>query len=587
MLKLIHSVSQSIIPLALLSTMFDATYAFLVNTYLFKRVLNSLQQGRELKYIVIEIGVIFLFVIFTTIFNQCYSLFWELKTPILRQTVHKKLEDKALEVELACFESPTFYDTYVKATDEASKRAIDVLNNLCDVLWLIINGIATAALVASISPIFLILPCLPLIATLIVGRKRNKLKFKREMRNKEVNRQKGYVRRTFYLVDYAKEMRLSNIHKVLYHRMHESVAQLIDIAKEYGFKLMWFSYLFGVLFDYIVYGGTVILAAFQTLVKGTLPLGDCFVVINSISMIAWCLNDAGDTFMKLDENSQYIDNLRAFLEYKSKMPEIADAPIAKDHQYLDIQNMSFVYEGQETPVLKNISFSVKKGEKIAIVGHNGAGKTTLVKLLMRLYDPNEGRISLDGRDIREYRLSTYRNLFGTVFQDYRLFSASVADNVLLRAAHEEADRTLIEDSLKKSGIYDKIASLPRGIDTIVTKEFDKEGAVFSGGEAQKISIARIFARDPEIVILDEPSSALDPLAEDEMYRNMFAACDGKTVIFISHRLSSATMADHVYLFEKGEIIEHGTHHELLAMNGKYADMWHKQAEKYSMKEASL
>ena len=171
-----------------------------------------------------------------------------------------------------------------------------------------------------------------------------------------------------------------------------------------------------------------------------------------------------------------------------------------------------------------------------------------------------------------------------MFQDYRLFATTVAENVLLRGNVTNEDREKVKDALKCAGVYDKIEELPEGVDSTVTKEFDKNGAVFSGGEAQKVSIARLFAGDQEIVIMDEPTSALDPIAEQEMYRNMFDACKGKTVVFISHRLSSATMADRVYMFENGAIIEEGKHAELLQKNGKYAEMWHKQADSYAIGE---
>ena len=243
--------------------------------------------------------------------------------------------------------------------------------------------------------------------------------------------------------------------------------------------------------------------------------------------------------------------------------------------------MTFNYEGQPKPALSNINFTINAGEKIAIVGHNGAGKTTLIKLLQRLYDPSEGEILVNGENIKSYRLSSYRNLFGSVFQDYQLFATTIAENIMLRGGITDKDRTTVKGALIRTGIYDKIKILSNGVDSNVTREFDNEGAMFSGGEAQKIAIARIFAGKQEFIIMDEPTSALDPIAEQEMYRNMFEVCEGKTVIFISHRLSSATMADRVYMFENGEIIEQGTHSELLAMNAKYADMWHKQADTYS------
>ena len=345
--------------------------------------------------------------------------------------------------------------------------------------------------------------------------------------------------------------------------------------------MMWFAYFFDFIFDIVVYFGSILLAAFKTLVKKNMLLGDCFVIINSITNIAGNLSYAGDVILKLDENSLYVDNLRAFLDYEVQIAEDQNAPAVPKMQELELCNVGFSYEGQKNAALQGVNLKIRAGEKIAIVGHNGAGKSTLIKLLLRLYDTTEGEIRLNGENVKSYRLSSYRGLYGTVFQDYRLFATNVAENVMLRGHLTDEDEARVEDALKQSGISDKVHSLPEGIHTTVTKEFDPDGAVFSGGEAQKISIARIFAGEQEIVILDEPTSALDPIAEQEMYQNMFEACKGKTVIFISHRLSSATAADRIYLFEKGRIKEQGTHAELLALDAAYADMWHKQADTYT------
>lgn len=581
MIGLIMKACPGVFVLGLISTILGAANSFLLNTYLYKYALNALQEGKELKTVLITLACMFSYSIIYEIFCCAADCYFELKHPVVESYIQNLLQKKASTVDLACFESSAFYDTYVKATGAATEWAYSVINNIMSVVWMMINVIAVGALIITIDPVFLLFAFLPFFCTLFVGKKRNRIRYDYNMRNKEVGRQKGYVRRTFYLRDFSKEMRLTEMWKVMFKRMHSSVSEMKEIVNKYGYKMMFFRYLFDFVFDVLVYTGTIILAAFKTLVLKNMLLGDCFVVINSITNVAGSINNIGNVFFRLDESSLYVDNLRDFLEYEVHIAEDENAPVVPSFQKLELKNMTFGYEGQEKPALSNVNLTVNVGEKIAIVGHNGAGKTTLIKLLQRLYDPNEGEILLNGENIKNYRLSSYRNLFGTVFQDYRLFAATVAENVMLRGDITDADRAVVKDALERAGIYDKIESLSNGVDSNVTREFDNEGAMFSGGEAQKISIARIFAGKQEIVIMDEPTSALDPIAEQEMYRNMFEACEGKTVIFISHRLSSATMADRVYMFENGEIIEQGTHSELLAMNAKYADMWHKQADTYA------
>ena len=581
MLRLMIKACPGVPILALISVVFGSLHSFLLNTYLYQYALNALQEGKELKIILITLGCMFGYSVLYRLFQCISSCYFNLKYPKVEAYIQNLLQKKAAEVDLACFENSAFYDTYVKATGEATDRAYTVMNHILDVIWITINVVAVGTLIITIDPIFLILALLPLFCTLLIGKKRNRLKYDYNMRNKEVARQRDYVRRTFYLNDFSKEMRLTEMWKVMYKRMHSSISEMKEIVNQYGYKMMFFRYLFDFAFEVVVHSGTIILAAFKTLVVKNMLLGDCFVVINSISNIAENMNYIGDVFFKLDENSLYVDNLRDFLEYEVHIAEDANAPVVPSFQKLELKNMTFAYEGQERCALVHVNLTIHAGQKIAIVGHNGAGKTTLIKLLQRLYDPSEGEILLNGENIKNYRLSSYRSLFGTVFQDYRLFATTVAENVMLRGNITDEDRDTVKDALIKAGIYDKIDALAKGVDSNVTREFDNEGAMFSGGEAQKISIARIFAGKQEIVIMDEPTSALDPIAEQEMYRNMFEACKGKTVIFISHRLSSATMADRVYMFENGEIIEQGTHSELLAMNAKYADMWHKQADTYA------
>jgi ATP-binding cassette subfamily B protein len=225
--------------------------------------------------------------------------------------------------------------------------------------------------------------------------------------------------------------------------------------------------------------------------------------------------------------------------------------------------------------------TVRSGEKIAIVGENGAGKTTFVKLLMRLYDVTEGAICYGGNDIREYATKEYRDTFGAVFQDYQIYGASLAENVIMDV-DGTVDKEHINKALQLADFGKKLGKLSDGIDTQMTREFSEDGTMLSGGEAQKVAIARMFAKTGKltIAILDEPSSALDPYAEYTLNKNMMESAKDATIIFISHRLSTTRDADKIYHFENGEIIEQGTHSELMEANGKYAMMFEKQAHYY-------
>jgi ATP-binding cassette subfamily B protein len=289
------------------------------------------------------------------------------------------------------------------------------------------------------------------------------------------------------------------------------------------------------------------------------------------------------------EGTLFIDNLTSFLKEKPTVIPVPaegreeEGPLKVRHgqaHTIEFRHVSFVYPGAQRKVLDDVSLTIRPGETLVLVGLNGAGKTTLLKLLTRLYDPTEGEVTLNGKSAKDYRLSSWRALFGSVFQDFKLFSLSVKENVLNRLPRDGDDERVTE-ALKASGAWQKIETLEHGIESTMTREFDDEGVNLSIGEQQKVSLARIFAEKTPFVVLDEPSSALDPIAEHKMFENMIEATEGRSVIFISHRLSSAVLADRVYMMEDGEIIEEGTHRELMEQNGKYAEMFRLQAKNYT------
>ncbi|MDE6111291.1 MAG: ABC transporter ATP-binding protein/permease, partial [Eubacterium sp.] len=249
----------------------------------------------------------------------------------------------------------------------------------------------------------------------------------------------------------------------------------------------------------------------------------------------------------------------------------ADNSIAEE---IELKNVSFTYPGNSEPTLKNISLTLKPKEKIALVGYNGAGKTTLTNLLLRLYDVTDGEILIGGRNIKDETVASHRNRFSAVFQDFQIFSASLGENVALDVNPNKEET---ETALKHAGFTKEMKN---GIDTELLREFDDEGAMLSGGEAQKVAVSRAFYKNCPYVIMDEPSANLDPVAEYNLNKAMMEAAENKTVIFISHRLSTTRNADRIYVMENGEIVESGTHNELMHKNGKYAYMFNLQAEKY-------
>ena len=560
----------------------------LLDVYLLKYIINGIQEGLDFKRLVGFILIITAFHIFSTAFSHYY---WQKFAPVSNQKIYshiqKALFEKSSSVELACFEDPDFYDKYVKAISEANNRTQQVLGSLGDIVYFIFNAFATSFIIFTIDPVLIVFALIPFMVSILFGKRLNKVRYNYNMEMQEKSRKRDYVKRVFYLADYAKEMRLTNINRVMFKKFYEAIKELKGVIKKYGLKVALLDYLFIAVNDIIVFLGAILYSAYKTLVSKSMLYGDCVVVINGINNVAWSLRNMADVFIQFQNHSLYIDNLRYFLEYKPAIDENREGLDPPDNCLLALKNVSFKYAGQEDYSLKNINFTIKQGEKIALVGHNGAGKTTLVKLLMRLYDVTEGEIRLNGRPIKEYKLKGYRNLFSVVFQDFKVFAVSVLENILLKADITKEEKNRAVSGMKDAGIYDKVMSLEKGCETVLTKEFDENGAVLSGGETQKIAISRVFARDCPIAILDEPSSTLDPLAEYAMYEAMMNACRDKAVIFISHRLSSAVLADRVYLMEKREIIESGTHRELLEKGGKYADMWSKQAEKYRKKEEDV
>lgn len=523
-------------------------------------------------------------VVFLLLLQLLLELNWNVVEPIgnqkLYEQMHMRMFAKACDVELECFENPDFYNKYMKAVTQVKSRAHTVLWTMSSLLVSLFSLGFLFYKIMRIDPLAVLFAVFPMISTYVIGKRINQVNYELYQENILADRKKEYVKRSIYQRDLAKELRLSNGFAVLMFYFKDALGVVIENTKKYGLKAALLTCCSEGISQVFITAGSILYASVRLLYYKDLQIGEYIVLINAITQIArFLVNDAW-LLTRLQDNYLYIQNIKEFFNYKPKIAQSGKGKsVDKSKLLLEMDHVSFTYFGQEREVLKDISLSIHKGEKIVLVGENGAGKTTLVKLLMRLYDPEKGRMTLNGRDVKEYAVSEYRGLFGTVFQDFRIFGLTVAENVLMRRRRPE-DKGIVEEALKNSGVYEKVMTLPHGIDTMLTREFDPEGAVLSGGEQQKIAIARVFARDCEIAVLDEPSSALDPVAEYQMYESMLKACENKAVVFISHRLSSAVLADKIYMLEHGKIVESGSHTELMKQNGKYAEMFRFQAGNY-------
>lgn len=439
------------------------------------------------------------------------------------------------------------------------------------------TGIIVSILNNGFSCLFVIVPLISVcITVLLLSSKINKIAYKAMLGNIDGNRRFGYLYDVCSNYQLGKELRIYRMQKMIQSIMLDKKYSINSVWRSYGIslsKIQAVTIAVNHVLTFIAYVYVGLKAMY-----GLISIGNVVQYVASITLLSSSLEKVVTGYIQMCLSNEYLDNYFDFLNLKTNIRFGKRELDLTDSLAIDFVDISFTYPNQEKEAVSNVNLHIEKGEKLAIVGLNGAGKTTLIKLLCRLYAPTSGSILINGVNIEEYSKDSCYKLFSVVFQDFKLFSYSIKDNV---CSGRDGDEEKAVECLKQAGLEERIAKLDKGIDTLIYQRNVEAGIEISGGEAQKIAIARALYKDSPIVILDEPTSALDPKSEAEIYEKFNALVYHKTAIFISHRMSSCKFCDRIIVFDGGKIVQSGPHNNLLNdENGLYYKMWHAQSKYY-------
>ena len=577
MLSLMFKASPWLVIGSIFEQIVGAMPGKLISVMGIKYIIDEVQSGGEPKKIITGIIIMLAVIVVCEIFsNVFYELFVHREREKMDLIIQSMFYRKASELDLAKYDNPGYYSDFILSIENVSDNLTNILSIIKGYIEQILSFLAISAVMLTIDPVCLLIVLGTVILFIPLGKYTGNLQTKRREAVTEKHRRSDYFARVFYLPDYAGEIRTSGIYPLLRKRFNESADDLIKTQKGYIRKLdgLFFVQEFSVQ----VVGFMLILSlyiGYQTIVTGKMGAGDFVATFNGATQIgASVLYLTVYSLRSFTERSKMIEKCRSFLATDSKIKDGAHTAECDKPETISVKDISFTYEGGEKESINGVSFEIKPCEKIALVGYNGAGKTTLTNLLLRLYDVDSGSIEIGGRDIRDVTVASHRSRFSAVFQDFCIFGATVGENVALSPKYD-SDRVM--KALELAGFTKE---LPNGADTMLLREFSDEGLMLSGGEQQKLAIARVFYKQSPYIILDEPSANLDPVSEYELNRAISESCTDSTVVFISHRLSTTRHADRILMLENGRVIECGSHDELMEQNGKYAYMFRLQAEKY-------
>lgn len=544
--------------------------------YIIDEIATQKRWDYVIKYIVILIGAMIVIKLFRIIVSVYTSM--SVNKCDTKDGLH--YASHYLSMDYDKLENSKIRDMQKKVSYEVRANAI-IYSGFEPLLTSLFKVIGFSYIIAKLHPLMLVIILLIVVMNYVTNKKNEKYTYDFSEPRAKSDRRFSYILDTMIDFSFAKEVRINNVFNLLTNKFNK---ELEGYCEEYGkysarlIRIRIINSLIGFVQMICMYGYVAYMAIIRSI-----TIGSFSVYIGAIYSFSGAFTEMLKSIYHLVYLSKYVDDYK---EYKRISRSKYDNNSAVDIPHLnsgiiEFKNVSFKYPNTDRYVLKNISIKIKQGERLSVVGMNGAGKTTFIKLICRLYEPTEGIILYNNVDISKIKYDQYAKELAPVFQDFQLFAFSMADNIIL---NKEFNKDKLLKALYNSGVGQKLETLPNGIDTSITKEFDENGIEFSGGEGQKLATARAYYKDANVVLLDEPTAALDPISEHEMYKKFDEIADNKIAIYISHRLSSTRFSDKVAVFVDGEIVEYGSHDELMNLDSIYTEMFSKQAQYYTESE---
>lgn len=587
--RLVWEARKSLLFLMALMALFDGVSP-VISAYISANLLNHVSDVltggmttlKELTaYLLPAMILQFGYMFFTSVVSNVSNMVTRISGELVSRHVKVKLMNKAKEIDVASFDMPEFYEKFENANREADSGLINVISTTFSIASTLISTISFIVILSAIAwfaPLIVIVLSLPSAIITFVYRNKNYRYMRRRSKDR---RQMTYYSDTLMNKDMVKELRLFNLsdmfivnYNKVFRKYFAGIRNLI--VKEGTWSILT------TLLTTTVNCGLFFFIAY-TVAAGQGRIGDYSLYTGALTSIAACITTLVSKTSTIYEGTLFIENMIVFMnEEKRIVPSIPEALPVKRHcgHTIEFRNVSFRYPGTSRNAIRNISFKVDPGDTVVLVGLNGAGKTTLLKLLMRLYDPTEGVIFLDGHDIKEYDVEQLYGMFGAIFQDFGKYAFTVTENISFGQIEKPVREEEIHAAARASSADEFIRALPKEYDTPLMRYFEPEGIEPSIGQWQKISIARAFYSDSDVLILDEPTASLDAIAEQEIYNEFDRLREDKTTFFVSHRLSSATVATKILVLSAGELVESSTHQELMAAGGIYYTMFSTQANRY-------